>query len=193
MKAHSPAADRNAAPILDVLRRVLPARGVVLEIASGTGQHAVHMARALPAITWQPTDPDPSARDSIAAHVTDAALPNLRPPLALDVTAPWPVSTADAIVCVNMLHISPWTAALALFAGAARVLPAGGVLYTYGPYLIDGATAASNLEFDRSLRSRDPSWGVREVRDLEVAATGFTLDEIVPMPANNHSLVWIRR
>ncbi len=189
----APAAERNAAPILEVLQRVLPASGVVLEIASGTGQHAVYMARALPGITWQPSDPDPMARDSIAAYVTEAALPNLRPPLALDVTAPWPVSAADAIVCINMLHISPWSAALALFAGAAAVLPEGAVLYTYGPYVIDGETAASNREFDRSLRARDPSWGVRELRDLEQAAAGFALDETVAMPANNHSLVWRRR
>jgi SAM-dependent methyltransferase len=192
MKQHAPAAERNAEPILAVLRRVLPPRGLVLEIASGTGQHAVHMARALPSLEWQPTDPDPRARASIAAWRDDAALPNLRAPLALDVTQPWPLDAADAIVCINMIHISPWEATLALFAGASRALPDGGVLVTYGPYVIDGETAPSNRDFDRSLRARDPSWGVRELRDLEKSASSqrLRLEEVVPMPANNHSLVW---
>jgi SAM-dependent methyltransferase len=193
MKEHSPAAERNAEPILAVLRRVLPSQGVILEIASGTGQHAVHMARALPGIEWQPSDPQAQARASIAAWRAEAALANLRAPIALDVVQPWPIDHADAIVCMNMLHISPWAAAEALFAGAARVLAPAAVLYTYGPYLIDGATAPSNLAFDASLRGRNPAWGVREVRDLERIAGGFTLDEIIAMPANNHSLVWKRR
>jgi SAM-dependent methyltransferase len=191
MKQHAPATERNAAPIRAVLERVLPARGLVLEIASGTGQHAVYMARALPALDWQPSDPDAAARASIEAWRAEVALPNLRAPLELDVRAPWPIARADAVVCINMLHISPWAAAEALFAGAARVLPPAGVLVTYGPYLIDGATAPSNQAFDRSLRARDPSWGVREVRDLERIAPAFTLAEVVPMPANNHTLVWI--
>lgn len=193
MKEHSPAAERNAAPILAVLERVLPPRGVVLEIASGTGQHAVYMARALPAIEWQPSDPQESARASIAAWRAEAALPNLRAPIALDVLQPWPIAHADAIVCINMIHISPWAAAEALFAGAARVLAPGAVLVTYGPYLVDGVTAPSNEAFDRSLRARNAAWGVREVRDLERSASGFTLAEVVAMPANNHSLVWTRR
>jgi SAM-dependent methyltransferase len=195
MKQHAPAADRNAAPILEVLRRVLPARGLVLEIARGTGQHAVHVARALPVITWQPSDPDPTARASIDAWRIDAGLANLRAPLALDVTAPWPIDAADAIVCINMVHISPWAASLALFAGAARILPAGGILYLYGPYRFDGATAPSNEAFDLSLRSRDPAWGVRDVRDLDAAAAPHALDRIdtIPMPANNHSLIFQRR
>jgi len=190
MKQHAPAAERNAAPILEVLRRVLPARGLVLEIAGGTGQHAVHFARGLPAIDWQPSDPDPAARASIAAWRDEAGLPNLRAPIALDVIAAWPIARADAVVCINMLHISPWAAAEALFAGAARVLPPGGVLVTYGPYRIDGATAPSNEAFERSLRSRDPAWGVREVRELERISAGLALVEIVPMPANNCALVW---
>jgi SAM-dependent methyltransferase len=188
----APAAERNAEPILAVLERVLPA-GLVLEIASGTGQHAAHMAAALPHVTWQPTDVDPGALASIAAWVESAALPNLRPPVALDVAAhPWPVAAADAIVCINLLHIAPWSAALALFRGAAAVLPPGGLLYTYGPYRFDGVTAASNDAFDASLRARDPAWGVRDARDLEDAASavGLRLDEVVPMPANNHSLVF---
>jgi SAM-dependent methyltransferase len=193
MKEHAPAADRNSAPILAVLDRVLPEVGLVLEIASGTGQHAVYMARALTGIEWQPSDPDASARASIAAWRDEAALPNLRAPIELDVCAPWPIDRADAIVCINMLHISPWAAAEALFEGAARTLPGGGVLYTYGPYRIDGATAPSNDAFDQSLRARKPAWGVREVRELERIATGFVLEEIVAMPANNHSLVWRRR
>lgn len=196
MKRNAPAAERNADPILAVLRRALPERGLVLEIASGTGQHAVHMARALPAIQWQPTDPDPSALASIAAWVAEAGLPNLRPPLALDVTAPvWPVARADAIVCINMLHITPWTAAEALFAGAARTLPPGGLLYTYGPYRFHGQfTAPSNAAFDADLRARDPAWGVRDVDDLTTLATttGLHLEQTVPMPANNHSLLFRR-
>jgi SAM-dependent methyltransferase len=137
MKHHAPAADRNAEPILEVLRRVLPARGLVLEIASGSGQHAVHMARALPGIAWQPSDPDAGSRASIEAWRAEAALPNLRAPIALDVLAPWPIDAADAVVCINMVHIAPWAASLALLAGAARVLPADGLLYTYGPYRFD--------------------------------------------------------
>lgn len=194
-KRHAPAAERNATPILEVLRRVLPDRGLVLEIASGTGQHAAHVARALPALTWQPSDPDPDARASIAAWCAEVALPNLRPPLALDVTRPWPIDAADAIVCINMVHIAPWTAALALLAGAAARLPAGGPLYLYGPYRFDGVTAPSNEAFDASLRARDPAWGVRDVRDLEAAAAaqGLALVETVAMPANNHSLIFRRR
>src|SRR5262249_11040904 len=144
VKQHAPATERNAAAILAVLERVLPARGVVLEIASGTGQHAAFFARALPGGEWQPSDADAAARPSSEAWRAEAALPNLRAPVALDVCAPWPIARADAIVCINMLHISPWAAAEALFAGAARALPPGGVLVTYGPYLIDGATAPSN-------------------------------------------------
>jgi hypothetical protein len=192
----APAAARNREPIREVLARELPPRGVVLEIAAGSGEHAVYLAAAFPALEWQPTDPDPDARASIAAWRDEAGLANLRPPLALDVVGDeWPVAQADAIVCINMIHIAPWAATLGVFAGAARTLPAGGLLYLYGPYRFDGAfTAPSNAEFDRSLRARDPAWGVRDVRDLlAVASTaGFTLREIVAMPANNHSLVFRR-
>ena len=194
MKQRSPAADRNREPILEVLRRVLPARGLVLEIASGSGQHAAWFAAALPGLTWQPTDPDSAARASIEAWRAEADLPNLRPPLALDVTAtPWPVETADAIVCINMLHIAPWEAALALVAGAGRVLPAGGVLVTYGPYRFAGELPApSNQAFDQSLRSRDPRWGIRDVVDLDAIAAphGLVREETIALPANNHALVW---
>jgi len=193
-KQSAPAAERNAGPILAVLERVLPGDGLVLEVASGTGQHAAFMAAALPAVTWQPSDVDPAALDSIAAWVADAKLSNLRPPIALDVTAePWPIAAAAAVVCINMLHIAPWPAALALLRGAARVLGRSGRLYTYGPYRIGGSfTAPSNVAFDESLRRRNPTWGVRDIRDLEAAATaaGLALAEVVPMPANNHSLIF---
>ncbi|HWO17609.1 MAG TPA: DUF938 domain-containing protein [Kofleriaceae bacterium] len=196
MKQHAPATARNREPIREVLARHLPATGLVLEIASGTGEHAVHMAAAFPALRWQPSDPSPDALASIEAWRREAELPNLLAPVTLDVTAPaWPVAAADAIVCINMVHIAPWEAALALFAGAARALPPGGVLYLYGPYRFNGATAPSNEDFDRSLRARDPRWGVRDVRDLEAAAgeRGLALGHIVAMPANNHSLVFARR
>lgn len=195
MKQSSPAATRNREPIREVLARVLPPSGLVLEIASGTGEHAVHMARAFPGLEWQPTDPAAAARESIAAWRDEVALPNLRAPLALDVTAePWPVAQADAIVCCNMVHIAPWEAALALFAGAGRLLAPGALLYLYGPYREGGATAPSNEDFDRSLRARDPRWGVRDVTDLRAtaAAAGLRLDEVIAMPANNHSLIFRR-
>jgi SAM-dependent methyltransferase len=191
MKQHAPATARNREPIREVLARVLPARGTVLEIASGTGEHVVHFARAFPQVTWQPTDVSETALASIAAWRDEEALPNLRAPIALDVHAEgWPA--ADAIVCINMIHISPWSAALALLAGAARTLAPGAPLVLYGPYRIDGHTAPSNEAFDRSLRERDPRWGVRELRELEAAASavGMTLDELVAMPANNHTLVF---
>lgn len=190
MKQHAPAADRNREPIREVLARELPSRGLVLEIASGTGQHAVAFARAFPTITWQPTDADPHAIASIAAWRDEAALPNLAAPLVLDVQREWPVARADAIVCINMVHISPWEASLALFAGAPRVLAPGGLLFLYGPYFFDGVTAPSNVEFDRSLRARDPRWGVRDVTAL--SKLGLELREAVPMPANNHSLIFRR-
>jgi SAM-dependent methyltransferase len=194
MKQHAPAALRNREPIREVLARVLPATGTVLEIASGTGEHAVAFATAFPALTWQPSDPDPTARASIAAHRIEAGLPNLAEPLALDVMAPWPTDRADAIVCINMIHISPWEASLALFEHAGRLLASDALLYLYGPYRFDGQfTAPSNADFDRSLRSRDPRWGVRDLRDLVGAATEFTLAEIAAMPANNHSLIFRRK
>lgn len=193
----APAAERNKEPILAVLVRELPAVGDVLEIASGTGQHAAHFARALPRLTWQPSDPDPQARASIGAWADAAKLGNLRAPLALDVHRhPWPVSGVDAVVCINMLHIAPWSAAIALFEGAARILPAGGLLFLYGPYRVHGAhTGPGNVAFDRSLRAQDPDWGVRDVDDVEAAANaaGFDLGETVAMPADNLALVLRRR
>lgn len=192
----APATERNREPILAVLREVLPATGTVLEIASGTGQHAVHFAAALPGVTWQPSDPDAASRASIAAWTAHAGLTNVRAPLALDVRVqPWGLEQADAMVCINMIHISPWASAEALFAGAGAVLSAGGVLYLYGPYRRDGAhTAPSNVAFDAQLRAANPEWGVREMEAVIAlgAAQGLRCDAPIPMPANNFSLVFRR-
>jgi hypothetical protein len=192
----APAVARNRDPILAVLREVLPAAGTVLEIASGTGEHAIHFAAALPHLVWQPSDPDAQARSSIAAHAMQAGLANLLPPLELDAAAPvWPVTRADALVSINMIHISPWGATQGLMAGAARVLPAGAPLYLYGPYRRHGQhTAPSNAAFDESLRARDPEWGVRDLDEVSAlaAAHGFTLQRTVAMPANNLSVIFRR-
>lgn len=192
----SPATARNRDPILAVLRDQLPAAGRVLEIAAGTGEHALHMATHLPDLTWQPTDPDPQAIASIAAWGAQGPA-NLLAPLELDAARPdsWPVQAADAIVCINMIHISPWAATEGLFTGAGRLLPADGVLFTYGPYLEDEVpTAPSNLAFDASLRSRNPAWGLRRREDVEAlaAAHGLALHARIAMPANNLSLVFRR-
>lgn len=192
----APAVARNRDPILDVLRRVLPPSGVVLEIASGTGEHAVHFARGLPGVTWQPSDQDDAALRSIAAWREAESLPNLLAPLRLDVTSSWPVQRADTVVCINMIHISPWRSAQALVAGAARVLPAGGVLFLYGPYKEAGRhTAPGNEAFDLDLRARNPEWGVRDLDDVKALASDSGLDflERVAMPANNLSAVFRRR
>lgn len=190
---HAPATARNREPILGVLRRALPEHGLVLEVAAGTGEHAAFFARAFPALEWQPTDVDERALASIAAHRRDAGAANLREPIVLDVThEPWPIESAAAIVCVNMVHISPWSAAQALLAGAGRVLPAGGVLYLYGPYRVGGRhTAPSNEAFDAQLRASDPAWGVRDLEDVvgEAEKHGLSLVETVEMPANNLSVV----
>ncbi len=195
-RATAPAAERNKGPILDVLRRVLPEEGLVLEIASGTGQHVVHFARALPGLDWQPSDPKPEMCGSIAAWAQAEGLPNVRAPLRLDVhDAPWPLDRADAVVCINMIHISPWSATGALMRGAARLLPQGAPLVLYGPYLRGGRhTAPSNEAFDRQLRAQDPEWGVRDLAEVERAAgaEGLSLDEVVEMPANNLCVVFRR-
>lgn len=197
MKQHAPATGRNREPIREVLAQHVPASGLVLELSSGTGEHAVHLARAFPALTWQPSDVDPAALASIAAWREESALPNLRAPLVVDATDPvWPVDVADVVVCINMIHIAPWQAALGLLAGARRTLPTGGVLYLYGPFRFDGVfTAPSNAGFDHSLRARDARWGVRDVRDVTAAAASCNLElaETVAMPANNHSLVFRKR
>jgi SAM-dependent methyltransferase len=195
-KGFAPATERNRQPILDVLRRVLPSRGLVLEVASGTGQHAIFFSEGLPDLRWQPTDASPEALHSIGAWVADARQRNLLPPLELDVRSPhWPVRTADALLCINMIHISPWETTEALFHGATKVLAAGSPLVTYGPYRLHGEhTAKSNEVFDQSLRSRNARWGVRDMDDLvELGGrTGFSLHEQVGMPANNMTLVWTR-
>jgi SAM-dependent methyltransferase len=195
-RIYRPHVPRNRDPILDVLRRLLPAQGLVVEIASGSGEHALHFAKGLPALTWQPTDPNAAALASIGAHRADAGPSNLLAPLRLDVMAePWPVERADAVVCINMIHISPWAASEALFAGAARVLQPDGIVYLYGPYRIDGRhTAPSNEAFDAQLRAQNAAWGVRDLADVAALAKrgGFALVETVAMPANNLSVVFRR-
>jgi SAM-dependent methyltransferase len=187
---------RNREPILAVLRRVLPSRGLVLEVASGSGEHAAFFAEAMPALHWQPTDHDPRAFASIMAHRAAANAPNLLAPLDLDVTsAQWPVERAEAVICNNMIHIAPWAAAEGLMAGAGRVLPAGGLLFLYGPYRIEGRhTADSNRVFDDWLRGQDPTWGVRDLGEVAALAArhGLSLTETVPMPANNLSVIFRR-
>jgi SAM-dependent methyltransferase len=187
---------RNRDPILAVLRRVLPQAGMVLEIASGTGEHAVYFAAALPHLTWQPSDQDEQALRSIAAHRAISGLPNILAPLSLDAAAPrWPIEQVDSIVSINMVHISPWQATKGLMAEAGRVLPPGGVLYLYGAYKENGThTAPSNEAFDADLRHRNPEWGVRDLEAVEeLAGThGLDLAERIPMPANNLSLVFRR-
>jgi len=179
-----------------VLRPLLPARGLVLEIASGSGEHVIAFARELPDLDWQPSDPSAEARASIAAWLAAEALPNIRAPLDIDVTrAPWPIETADAIVCINMVHISPWSATEGLMRGAARLLPPGGLLYLYGPYVQRGVpTAPSNIAFNADLRMRDPDWGLRELDAVEecAATNGLRLEQVVAMPANNLSVVFRR-
>ncbi|MPW08509.1 DUF938 domain-containing protein [Paraburkholderia sp. CNPSo 3155] len=196
-RQHSPSAERNREPILAVLRDALPARGRVLEIASGTGEHAIWFAAALPGLDWQPSDADEEARESIAAWTAHAGLANVRAPLALDVHQPdWGVDALDAVVCINMIHISPWSAAQALIDGAGRRLVDGGVLYLYGPYRLGGAhTAPSNEAFEQWLKSRDPDWGVRDMEAVVALgdAAGLTCERVVAMPANNFSLVFRKR
>jgi hypothetical protein len=193
-RRYAPATQRNREPILDVLRRVLPAEGTVLEVASGSGEHAAFFARALPHLRWQPSDHDAEARASIA--VWCAGIPNVRAPLALDASSDaWPLAHADAVVCINMVHIAPWQACEGLMRGAGRLLAAGGVLCLYGPYRVEGAhTAPSNASFDEGLRRQDPAWGVRDLEAVVAcaAASGLGFRERVSMPANNLSLVFRR-
>jgi SAM-dependent methyltransferase len=191
----SPSTLRNRDPILGVLRPRLPQTGLVLEIAAGAGEHAVHFAAALPTLQWQPTDADPEALASIAAWRQQACLTNLLPPLRLDCAHPqaWPVTRADAVVAINMIHISPWSATAGLFSGAARALPPGGRLFLYGPFFEGGVAAApSNIEFDQSLKRRNFEWGIRRLDDLTVEGErhGLRLSERIAMPANNLVLVF---
>jgi SAM-dependent methyltransferase len=190
----APAAARNAVPITQVLRDVLPARGLVLEIASGSGEHALHFAREFPGLLFQPSDPEPAAVRSIEAWRAEAGLFNLLPALALDArAAEWPVAAADAILCINMIHISPWAAAEGLMRGAGRLLATGAPLYIYGPYRqANVETAPSNEAFDKSLRARDPEWELRDLEDVvaEAGRSGLRLETVTPMPANNLSVVF---
>ena len=194
MKRHAPAASRNRQPILEVLGPHLPKHGLVLEVASGTGEHTASFAEAWPDLAFQPSDPDDAARASVDAW--RGGLANVRPALALDASAPvWPIDRADAVVCINMIHIAPWQAAEGLTRGAGRIVPKGGVLFLYGPYRRNGAhTAPSNETFDASLRQQNPAWGVRDMEavvDL-AAAQGFGAPLVVAMPANNFSLIFRR-
>lgn len=184
----SAAAERNQGPILDVLRRLLLTDATVLEIASGTGQHAAHFARQQPSWQWQPTDADPTALPTIAARCHGS--PNVREPVLLDVLAPWPETLGrfDAVYCANMLHISPWATCAALMRGAATKLEAGGALVIYGPFIVQGQpTAPSNLAFDADLRARDPRWGLRRLDDVarQARAEGLEIEGQFEMPANN--------
>jgi SAM-dependent methyltransferase len=192
-KRFAPAAERNRDAILDVLRGVLPARGLVLDVASGSGQHAVYFAAAFPNLEFQPTDIDPDAIRSIAVYRVEAGLTNLKPPVVLDAASDaWPIERADAVISINMLHIAPWEAALGLLRGGARVLSPGAPLVLYGPFVVDGDfISQSNVAFDASLRADDPRFGLREVREVERAAmdAGFALEALVPRPANNHMLI----
>ncbi|GGD48593.1 DUF938 domain-containing protein [Erythrobacter arachoides] len=197
MKCRAPAAARNRDPIAAVLAEELPAAGLVLEIASGTGEHAAHFARAFPQLDWQPSDPDPDALISIAAWQADSGLANLRMPITLDAAAPvWPVGQADAVVCINMVHISEWEATTGLFRGCANILTPEAPVILYGPYLEGGVeTAQSNLAFDRSLKDRNPAWGLRSLGAVDRVADnwGFRRTRRVPMPANNLALVYRRK
>jgi len=192
----SPAAARNRGFIEEVLAGVLAELGpggLVLEIASGSGEHVVGFAAAFSRLEWQPSDPDADAVASVQAWAAEAGLGNLRPALRLDARAwPWPVVAADAIVCINMIHIAPWEACLGLMRGAGELLGPGAPLYLYGPMKVDGrCTTASNEAFDESLRARDPAWGVRDLAEVAAAgaAQGLVLTQVLPMPANNFSLV----
>lgn len=194
MRAYAPAAARNREAIADVLSRWLPPTGLVLEVASGTGEHATMFAWRFPHIVWQPSDPAADALTSIEAWRVEANLPNLRSPIRLDAASDWPPLTVDGVVCINMVRISPWAATLGLIAGAAASLARGNPLILYGPFLQDGVPLApSNADFDASLRSRDPSWGLRQVKTVSAAASPrFVAEEVVAMPANNLMLLYRR-
>jgi SAM-dependent methyltransferase len=196
-RQHAPATERNREPILAVLREELPERGLVLEVASGTGEHAVHFARALPNLQWQPSDPSPEALASIAAWRESEGSVNLLAPIALDAASEhWPLDSADAIVCINMVHISPWQSTVGLMRGVGRLLPSGGPLILYGPYRRAGhPLEPSNAAFDESLKARDPRWGLRLLEDVAdcAAASDLALSRVVEMPANNLTVIFRKR
>lgn len=197
-KRHAPATLRNRDPIIDVLRTILPQHGSVLEVASGSGEHIVHFARQFPALDWQPSDASLPALASIMAWSADESLPNLSPPVRLDAASPpeaWPVASADAILCINMIHISPWVATLGLMEGAAALLPEGAPLYLYGPFRQAGAPLApSNAAFDQSLKAQSTAWGLRDLDEVTRIAANVGLEraDVVPMPANNLSVIFRR-
>ena len=197
MKQHAPATERNREPIAAVLREVLPAVGTVLEVASGTGEHAAWFAALFPKLLWQPSDPDPDALASIRAWREEAGLANLLEPIRLDAAAEaWPIARADAILCINMVHISPWSATVGLMRGAGRLLAPGAPLILYGPYRRPGVpTAPSNEAFDESLKARNPEWGLRALEDVaaQAEANGLTLERVAEMPANNVTVIFRRR
>ena len=192
----APHAARNTGPILEVLREILPPKGLVLEVASGTGEQSLAFARAFPKLLWQPSDPDPLALASIQSWQNAEPSFNQLPPVRLDARAAgWSIASAEAIICINMVHISPWEATQGLMRGTARVLEPEAPLYLYGPYRQQGVpTAPSNEGFDQSLKARDPRWGLRDVEDVaaEAEANGLALERVVAMPANNLSLVFRR-
>ena len=194
MKRHAPATERNRDAIAEVLREVLPEQGLLLEVAAGTGEHAAYLAPIFPGLTWQPSDPDPEALTSIEAWQADAGADNLLPPVFLDAASEtWPIDSADAILCINMVHISPWAATGGLMRGAGRLLPPGGPLILYGPYRrADVPTAPSNEAFDASLKARNPAWGLRDLEAVqaEAAGQGLGLERVYEMPANNLTLVF---
>ena len=196
-RRYAPAVARNREPILEVLQRYLPLRGLVLEVASGSGEHVTHFAKtSAPDLIFQPSDPNSGARASIDAWTATLGLRNIRRAIGLDAASEVPIACADSVLCINMIHIAPWTAAIGLMRGAAAVLPLGGMLYVYGPFRREGRhTAPSNEAFDRDLRTRDPAWGVRDIEAVATlaAAHGFAEPLITEMPANNLSLFFERR
>jgi Protein of unknown function (DUF938) len=195
-RQYAPATARNRDFILDVLRDILPTTGIILEIASGSGEHIVHLARNLPSLVFQPSDPEPDALLSVAAWMKAAEVANVRAPIVLDASRSlWPIASADGMICINMVHISPWDASVGLIRGAAAILPPGSPLYLYGPYKRKGfATALSNEAFDRNLRDRNPIWGLRDLEAIAAIAqsAGFSIPDITEMPANNLSIVFRR-
>ena len=195
-RQYAPATLRNRDFILGVLRDVLPTKGVILEIASGSGEHVVHFARNFPNLVFQPSDREPDALQSVAAWVKATHVTNVRAPMVLDASqSPWPIASADGIICINMVHISPWDATLGLIKGAAAILPPTAPFYLYGPYKREGfATTPSNQAFDRSLRDNNPTWGLRDLEAVAALAqsVGFSVPTITEMPANNLSVLFHR-
>jgi hypothetical protein len=196
VKRHAPATERNREAIAAVLRDMLPERGALLEVAAGTGEHAAYLAPLFPGLAWQPSDPDPEALTSIEAWQADSEAANLLAPIFVDAaSSTWPLDRADAILCINMVHISPWSATQGLMRGAAKLLPDNGPLILYGPYRrADVPTAPSNEAFDQSLKDRNPAWGLRDVEAVraEAEGQGLAMDRLVEMPANNLVLVFRR-